>query len=80
MPLFAYRCWSLFIDTVSENDRTRYTISLAARKEVLRRLLALNHERAAAEAAVAETAKMKKKRSKDNAPEDEPQLALFEEG
>ena len=68
------------MDYLPENDRIRYTISPVARKEVLRRLLALNHERAAAEAAVAETAKMKKKRSKDNAPEDEPQLALFEEG
>jgi hypothetical protein len=39
------------VETLSENDRVRYTISPAARKEVLRRLLALNHERAAAEAA-----------------------------
>lgn len=39
------------IETLAENDRVRYTISPAARKEVLRRLLALNHERATAEAA-----------------------------
>jgi hypothetical protein len=38
------------VDTLPENDRTRYTISPAARKEVLKRLLALNHERAAEEA------------------------------
>lgn len=40
------------VETLPENDRVRYTISPAARKEVLRRLLALNHERAAQEAAV----------------------------
>lgn len=39
------------VDTLPENDRTRYTISPAARKEVLKRLLALNHERAAEEKA-----------------------------
>ncbi|MCB0294294.1 MAG: hypothetical protein KDG51_03440, partial [Calditrichaeota bacterium] len=32
-----------------ENDRVRYTISPAARREVLKRLLALNHERHAEE-------------------------------
>jgi hypothetical protein len=37
------------VETLPENDRVRYTISPEARKEVLRRLLALNHERAAAE-------------------------------
>ena len=65
------------IDTLPENDRIRYTISPSARKELLRRLLALNHERAAAEAVV-ETAKVKKKRIKRDAPEDEPQLTLFD--
>ncbi len=34
------------LDFLPENDRTRYTISAAARKEVLKRLLLLNHERA----------------------------------
>ena len=38
------------VETLPENDRTRYTISPTARKEVLKRLLALNHERAAEEA------------------------------
>lgn len=38
------------VETLPENDRVRYTISPDARKEVLRRLLALNHERAAEEA------------------------------
>jgi hypothetical protein len=39
------------VETLRDVNRVRYTISPAARKEVLRRLLALNHERAAAEAA-----------------------------
>ncbi|MCX6952967.1 MAG: hypothetical protein NTV51_12495 [Verrucomicrobia bacterium] len=41
------------VETLPESDRVRYTISPAARKEILRRLLALNHERAAQEAAAA---------------------------
>lgn len=35
------------VETLPENDRVRYTISPAARKEVLKRLLAENHRRAA---------------------------------
>ena len=38
------------IETLPENDRLRYTISPAARREVLKRLLAENHARATAEA------------------------------
>ncbi len=38
------------VETLPENDRVRYTISPAARREVLKRLLAENHARAAAEA------------------------------
>lgn len=41
------------VETLPENDRVRYTISPDARREVLKRLLALNHERAAAEQAAA---------------------------
>jgi hypothetical protein len=41
------------VETLPENDRTRYTISPAARKELLARLLKENHRRAAAEAASA---------------------------
>jgi hypothetical protein len=37
------------LEYLPENDRVRYTISPDARKEVLRRLLALNHGRAAAQ-------------------------------
>ena len=38
------------IETLTENDRVRYTISPAARREVLKRLLTENHARAEAEA------------------------------
>lgn len=38
------------VETLAEGDRVRYTICPAARKEVLKRLLALNHERAKLEA------------------------------
>ena len=37
------------VETLPENDRIRFTSSPTARKEVLRRLLALNHERAKVE-------------------------------
>ena len=49
------------VDTLAENDRVRYTISSAARKEILRRLLALNHQRHALEAAAAAIAVEAKK-------------------
>lgn len=39
------------VETLPENDRVRYTISPDARKELLKRLLALNHQRAAEEKA-----------------------------
>jgi len=48
------------VETLPENDRVRYTLSPSARKEVLERLLAENHKRAAAqvtEAAAKPTAK-----------------------
>lgn len=49
------------VETLPEDDRVRFTISPAARKEVLRRLLALNHERAKQEAvAIEKQAKAKK--------------------
>lgn len=38
------------VETLPENDRVRYTISPAARKTILQRLLAENHRRAALEA------------------------------
>lgn len=39
------------IEYLPENDNIRFTISAEARKEVLKRLLLFNHERAAAEKA-----------------------------
>lgn len=47
------------VETLPENDRVRYTISTAARREVLKRLLALNHQRAKEEAARAPVVKPK---------------------
>ncbi|TAE90583.1 MAG: hypothetical protein EAZ81_09545 [Verrucomicrobia bacterium] len=41
------------VETLPENDRTRYTITPQARKDLLTRLLKLNHQRAAEEAAQA---------------------------
>ena len=61
------------VETLPENDRVRYTISPTARKEVLRRLLALNHQRAMAQAAAVPVKKKNSKRGKakmgDNIPE-----------
>lgn len=63
------------VETLPENDRTRYTISPTARKEVLNRLLALNHTRAAEEAARAAAAKPAKKSRKKAAAGDNPLLS-----
>ncbi len=60
------------VETLAENDRVRYTISPAARKELLRRLLAENHARAAAESATAaltQKSPKPKRRSKATQPE-----------
>jgi hypothetical protein len=55
------------VETLAENDRLRYTISAAARKELLRRLLALNHARAEAEKSAPKSAKPKATRKKASA-------------
>ena len=55
------------VETLPENDRVRYTISPDARREVLKRLLALNHERAAAEQAAAAKHATKPARTKRSA-------------
>lgn len=55
------------VETLPENDRVRYTISLGARKEVLRRLLALNHQRVAEQVA-APVAKKGMKKTKSSLP------------
>lgn len=58
------------VETLPENDRVRYTISPAARKEVLKRLLALNHKRASQEAEEVQTlGKSKAKRTAKTAPQ-----------
>lgn len=63
------------VETLPENDRVRYTISPAARKEVLKRLLALNHQRAKEEAAKAPAAKVKgSKKSTTKADPNQPDL------
>lgn len=65
------------IETLSENDRVRYTMSPAARRELLTRLLKLNHDMAAAEAA---SAPMEKKASsKKKRAQDAQTLSLFTE-
>jgi len=48
------------VETLAEDDRVRYTISPAARKEVLRRLPALNQARGEAEKAEAKPTKAKR--------------------
>jgi hypothetical protein len=59
------------IETLAEDDRRiRYTISSAARKELLRRLLVQNHARAEAEKAAIKPAKPKRGR-KAPTPHDE---------
>jgi len=53
------------VETLPENDRVRYTISPDARKELLKRLLALNHLRAAEEKARAPVKVTKVAKAKD---------------
>lgn len=57
------------VETLPENDRVRYTINPEARKEVLKRLLAENHRRAALEAA-AGSEKPKGNRGRKAKPDD----------
>lgn len=63
------------VETLPENDRVRYTISPAARKEVLKRLLAENHRRAAEQTA-STSEKPKAKRGK-KAKNNEDQSDIF---
>jgi hypothetical protein len=77
------------VDYLPENDRVRYTIHPEARKEVLKRLLQLNHERYAEEVvaglhdkkvAKKNTKEMKPKTPKKNNPDDgRIQQVLFPE-
>jgi hypothetical protein len=52
------------VEYLPENDRIRYTISPAARREILKRLLQLNHEIHAKEMAAAQQSPTKKKPGK----------------
>ncbi|MCI0387276.1 MAG: restriction endonuclease, partial [Acidobacteria bacterium] len=63
------------VETLPENDRVRYTISPAARKGILSRLLALNHQRHAEEEDKGMRAK--KKRGKKANTDNDGQDALF---
>jgi hypothetical protein len=51
------------VETLPENDRIRYTISPAARKELLTRLLKENHARAVADTAATPTKHKRKKKA-----------------
>ena len=69
------------VDTLPENDRVRFTLSPAARRELLRRLLVLNHERAEGEKQAATQAPKSpaKKAGKRRPGADEQTGELFEE-
>jgi hypothetical protein len=67
------------VETLAEDDRLRYTISPAARKEVLRRLLALNHGRVAAENAAAKPAKPKRGKNAAIPPMQSDHIEMFPE-
>ena len=62
------------VETLPENDRTRYTISPQARKELLQRLLAENHHRAALTQV---TASEKRRKSAQIANKSADQQLLF---
>lgn len=64
------------VDYLPENDRIRYTIFPAARKEILKRLLKLNHEINEQEVQEGATQKNGKSKKKQKA-EDLKQLTLF---
>lgn len=60
------------VDYLPENDRVRYTISQEARKEILKRLLELNHKIHAEEVAKGLWEKKTKKKGKTNSAVKEP--------
>jgi len=64
------------VDYLPENDRIRYTISPEARKEVLKRLLKINHE--IHEQELLEGKNKKGKSKKKTKPDDSKQLKLFQ--
>lgn len=66
------------VETLPEDDRTRFTISSAARKEVLRRLLVLNQARAEWEAADVAKPSAAKVKQRIRAKTPTAQTQLFE--
>ncbi|MBL9152828.1 MAG: hypothetical protein JNK37_10095 [Verrucomicrobiales bacterium] len=62
------------VETLPENDRTRYTITPAARKELLKRLLKLNHQRAAEEQSATPSAPPARKKKAQRAKQDDELL------
>lgn len=62
------------VETLPENDRVRYTLSPDARKEILKRLLALNHQRAEEQTALAPVKSKTKRPSKIQANNDQGDL------
>lgn len=67
------------VETLPENDRTRYTISPAARKEVLKRLLALNHQRASEAAAAPSSPTKRPRRTGSTTTSEQAALSGLEE-
>ncbi|MBA4406988.1 hypothetical protein C0389_06915, partial [bacterium] len=67
------------VDYLPENDRVRYTISSEARKEVLKRLLELNHKIHEEEVAAGLWDKKTKKKEKaaPQKPKDDGQEKMF---
>lgn len=63
------------VETLTENERLRYTISPGVRKEVLKLLLALNHQRAATESTSTSTPTKTKRGRKPKT--DDRQGSLF---
>lgn len=66
------------VETLPENDRIRYTISPTARKEVLKRLLALNYERAKLEAEERIVSAPVKRKARVGKPPPDAVLPLFD--
>jgi hypothetical protein len=58
------------VETLPENDRTRYTISPTARKTLLTRLLQLNHQRAAEEKSTLPASPKTRKPQRDKSEDD----------
>ena len=66
------------VETLPESDRVRYTINPAARKEVLKRLLALNHDRAKLEAERRVVSAPAKRKTRVGKPPVDASLPLFD--